>query len=99
MEPMRGEYPLETLCRVLDVSGSGFHASRRRGASRRVQEELQLELAAHGARVGVHRIKGIRRGNAEDRVDLSSPFGSTRHRAIREITECIEVFCNRQQRI
>jgi putative transposase len=49
MEPMRGEYPLEMLCRVLDVSGSGFHASRRRGASRRVQEELQLEIEIRAA--------------------------------------------------
>ena len=83
MEQMRREYPLKTLCRVLDVSASGVYASRSRGPSRRTQEEprleieiraahqrtrqtygperLQRDLAAHGVRVGVHRIKRIRR--------------------------------------
>ena len=82
MEQMRREYPLGTLCRVLDVSASGFHASRSRGPSRRAQEEprleieiraahqrtrqtygperLQRDLAAHGVRIGVHRIKRVR---------------------------------------
>jgi len=83
MEQMRREYPLGTLCRVLDVSASGFHARRSRGPSRRAQEEprleieiraahqrtrqtygperLQRDLAAHGVRIGVHRIKRVRR--------------------------------------
>ena len=83
MEQMRLEYPLGMLCRVLDVSASGFHARRSRGPSRRAQQEprleieiraadqrtrqtygperLQRELAAHGVRVGVHRIKRVRR--------------------------------------
>jgi len=83
MEQMRLEYPLEVLCRVLEVSASGFHARRSRAPSRRAQQEprleieiraahqrtrqtygpqrLQRELAAHGVRIGVHRIKRLRR--------------------------------------
>ncbi len=49
MEQMRREYPLGTLCRVLDVSASGFHASRSRGPSRRAQEEPRLEIEIRAA--------------------------------------------------
>ena len=70
------------MCRVLQVSRSGFmlgggdHPKRRRqegrlqaeirAAHERARwtygpERLQRDLAAHGVRVGVHRIKRIRR--------------------------------------
>ena len=80
MEQMRFKYPLGMLCRVLEVSASGFHARRSRAPSRRAQQEPRLEieiraahqrtrqtygpqreLAAHGVRIGVHRIKRLRR--------------------------------------
>jgi putative transposase len=41
---------LEVLCRVLEVSTSGFHARRSREPSRRAQQEPRLEIeisAAH----------------------------------------------------
>jgi len=49
MELMRREYPLGLLCRMLGVSGSGFHASRRRGLSRRAQQEPRLEIEIRAA--------------------------------------------------
>ena len=74
---------LSMMCRVLQVSRSGFIVWRRRpprnGAARKddyrprfalrtsapagpmALERLQRDLAAHGVRVGVHRIKRIRR--------------------------------------
>jgi putative transposase len=79
------EFSLSAVRLVIEagVSASGFHASRSRGSSRRVQEDgrleieiraapsahagnhgperLQRDLAAHGVRVGVHRIKCNRR--------------------------------------
>ena len=44
------QYPLPLLCRVLDVSASGYHVWRKRPPSRRAQEEARLEVeikAAH----------------------------------------------------
>jgi transposase InsO family protein len=49
MEQMRLEYPLGVLCRVLEVSPSGFHARRSRPISRRAQEEPRLEIEIRAA--------------------------------------------------
>lgn len=46
---MRPDYPLGMLCRVLEVSVSGFHASRSRGPSRRAQGEPRLEIEIRAA--------------------------------------------------
>jgi putative transposase len=49
MEQLRLEYPLGVLCRVLEVSASGFHANRRRAPSRRAQQEPRLEIEIRAA--------------------------------------------------
>jgi putative transposase len=71
------------MCRVFDVSESGYHAWRDRPLSRRAKENARLEveiraahqrtretcgpqrlqsdLAGHGIRVGIDRIKRIRK--------------------------------------
>jgi len=49
MEQLRLEYPLGVLCRVLQVSASGFHAHRRRAQSRRAQQEPRLEIEIRAA--------------------------------------------------
>lgn len=50
IESMRRSYPVALMCRVLNVSESGFHAQRTRPLCKRKQENTRLEieiLAAH----------------------------------------------------
>ena len=83
MDTLRRRFPLNMMCRVLQVSRSGFYAWRQRPPSERSGQEgrlqaeiqaahertrrtygperLQRDRAVHGVRVGVHRIKRIRR--------------------------------------
>jgi putative transposase len=42
IEAMRPEYPVAMICATLEVSESGYHAWRSRGASKRSQEEGKL---------------------------------------------------------
>ena len=50
IESMRRGYPVALMCRVLNVSESGFHAQRTRPLCKRKRENTRLEieiLAAH----------------------------------------------------
>ena len=82
MKMLRLTYPLPLICRVLEVSRSGYYAWLSRLPPRRTQEEgrleveikaahkrtrgtcgperLQHDLAAHGVKVGICRIRRIR---------------------------------------
>ena len=82
MKTLRLTYPLLLICRVLEISRSGYYAWLKLPSSRRAQEEgrleveikaahkrtrstcgperLQQDLAAHGVKVGICRIRRIR---------------------------------------
>jgi putative transposase len=82
MQELRLRYPLLLLCRMLNISGSGYYDWVSRPLSRRVNEErrleveikaadkrtrqtygperLQRDLAEHGIKAGICRIKRIR---------------------------------------
>ena len=51
MKSMRLEYPLSLLCRVFDVSRSGFYAALARPPSRRAQDDERLKVAIKAAHV------------------------------------------------
>jgi transposase InsO family protein len=81
MEELRLTYPAPVMCRIFDVSASGFYAWCNRPPSKRARDDGRLEieiaaahkrtretygaarlrhdLASHGVKVGVHRIKRI----------------------------------------
>lgn len=46
---LRSDYPFAVLCRVLDVSTSGYHAWRVRQPSRRATAKARLQVAAQAA--------------------------------------------------
>jgi transposase InsO family protein len=69
MTTLRTQYPLTILCRVLDVSRSGYHAWRIRRPSKRAQENARLEVAIHAAHVRTRQTYGPERLQAELRDD------------------------------
>ena len=61
-------YPLQVLCRALDVSKSGYHAWRTRKPSRRAQENARLALALQATHKRTHETYGPERLKPELRA-------------------------------
>lgn len=57
------------LCRVLEVSRSGYHAWRKRRPSKRAQENARLDVAIHATHVRTRQTYGPERLQAELRED------------------------------
>jgi putative transposase len=69
MTTLRPHYPLAILCRVLEVSRSGYYAWRHRRPSKRAQENARLEVAIQAAHVRTRQTYGPERLQAELRDD------------------------------
>ena len=69
MTTLRPHYPLTLMCRVLEVSRSGYHAWMRRRPSRRTQENARLEVAIQAAHVRTRQTYGAVRLHGELREE------------------------------
>lgn len=69
MTTLRHQYPLAMLCRVLEVSRSGYYAWQHRRPSTRAQENARLEVAIQAAHVRTRQTYGPERLQAELRED------------------------------
>ena len=69
MTTLRPPSPLTVLCRVLEVSRSGYHAWTRRRPSKRAQENARLEVALQAAHVRTRQTYGPARLREELKAD------------------------------
>jgi len=83
MSTLRPQYPLVLLCRVLNVSRSGYYAWRTRRPSARAQENARLEVAIQAAHVRTRQTYGPERLQAELRED-GFPAGVGRIKRLRK---------------
>ena len=65
IEAEKARYPVAKLCTVLEVSRQGFYAWRKRGPSRRAQEDARLSTAVRMAYIESHRRYGAPRVHKE----------------------------------
>jgi putative transposase len=64
----KAEHPVKTMCRVLDVSRSGYHAWARRAPSRRAREDARLTGRIREIHAANRRVYGSPRVHAELRL-------------------------------
>jgi putative transposase len=83
MNMLRAHYPLSLLCRVLDMSRSGYYAWQHRRPSKRAQENARLEVAIQAAHVRSRQTYGPERLQAELRAD-GFPAGIGRIKRLRK---------------
>ena len=83
MSTLHPQYPLVLLCRVLNVSRSGYYAWRIRRPSTRAQENARLEVAIQAAHVRTRQTYGPERLQAELRED-GCPAGVGRIKRLRK---------------
>ena len=65
IEALRQDYPVAVLCRLLDVSETGYHAWRGRAPSARAREEARLDVQVRAAHQRTRETCGPQRLQAE----------------------------------
>jgi putative transposase len=91
IKELRREYPLRVLCRVLEISTSGFHAWLRRGPSQRARARARLELAVRAAHQRTRRTYGAQRLQRELASDGFAVSLGTIKRVRRELgLQCVQ---------
>lgn len=88
IKELRPEYPLRVLCRVLEVSTSGYHAWLRRVPSERARARERLKLAALAAHTHTRQTYGARRSQRELAADGFVASLGTIKRVRRELGLC-----------
>ena len=83
IDELRQAYPTAAMCRVLEVSESGFHAWRKRPPSKRAQANARLELEIKAAHERTRQTYGPERLQA-DLADNGVQVGISRIRRIRK---------------
>ena len=91
IKELRREYPVRVLCRVLEVSTSGFHAWLRREPSQRARTRARLELAVRAAHQRTRQTYGAQRLQRELASDGFSVSLGTLKRVRRELgLRCVQ---------
>jgi putative transposase len=88
IKELRPEYPLRVLCRVLEVSQSGYHAWLRRVPSERACARERLKLAALAAHIRTRQTYGALRLQRELAADGFAASLGTIKRVRRELGLC-----------
>ncbi len=88
IKELRPEYPLRVLCRVLEVSASGYHAWLRRTPSERACARERLKLAALAAHARTRQTYGALRLQRELAADGFAASLGTIKRVRRELGLC-----------
>lgn len=83
MRTLRPQYPRHLLCRVLEVSRSGYYAWRNRRPSKRAQANARLEVAIQAAHVRTRQTYGPERLQTELQDD-GFPAGIGRIKRLRK---------------
>ena len=83
IEPLRRQYPMAAMCRVLEVSESGLHAWRGRPPSPRARENARLAVEIRAAHERTRRTYGPERLQA-DPADHGVNVGVQRIKRIRK---------------
>jgi hypothetical protein len=88
IKELRPEYPPRLLCRVLEVSQSGYHAWLRRVPSERARSRERLKLAALAAHTRTRQTYGARRLQRELAANGFAASLGTVKRVRRELGLC-----------
>ena len=94
MEQLRGSYPVPMMCRIYDVSLSGYYAWQGRPPSRRAQEDARLEVEIKAAHQRTRETYGAERLH-EDLAD--NGVNTTVHR-VKRLRKKLGIRCKQKRK-